>query len=121
MKRIEIDVVLDQQCDAPLAHADDARLFATPEVTLMHDDRVSTGFDRRAEELDRRGHAGRDALDARPPFHLQPVWAIIAEPRGIQVLVEVGVELDALHPLIPPQNSILAEPAISRMPQLPRT
>ena len=33
----------------------------------------------------------------RSPFHLQSVWAIISEPRDVEVLVEVRVELCALH------------------------
>ena len=47
VKRIEIEVVLDQQCDAPPARADDARIFAAPEIAVMHEHCVrACGVDR---------------------------------------------------------------------------
>ena len=75
----------------------------------MHDDRIGARLDRRIEQLDRCRDACCDATDIRASFHLQPVWAIIAELGDVEVLAQVVVQLLALHRLFPGEKIILAE------------
>ena len=54
-------------------------------------------LDGRAHQVERSGDAGHDSADFGAPFHLQPVWAIIAETGDIEILVEISLEFGTLH------------------------
>src|SRR6476661_8540285 len=97
VKRKQIEVVLDERSDALAASGNDPHVFASPKITVMDYECVRAGVDGSSDEVCRSRHSRDDALDMRCPFHLQPVWAIISKPHDVQVLVEVGVELCALH------------------------
>src|SRR5689334_10246570 len=97
MKSIEIDVLLNQHSDTTAARTDDSRILATPEITVMHENRVCAAFRCGSEKIYRSSDAGNNAVDIGRPFHLQPVWAIISKRRDVEISFEVGVELCALH------------------------
>ena len=56
----------------------------------MDQDCISAAGDRDIKQALVGGHAGEQALDLRPSFHLQAVWAIIPEPPCLQQLVQVA-------------------------------
>ena len=83
----QIDVVREQCRQSRAARAGHARLFTAPEITVMHQDRVGRVVARRNQQIERRRDACHNRTNLRAPFHLQPVWAIIAETAHLERLV----------------------------------
>lgn len=89
----EVHVVRQQNFQALVLGRHHARVFAAPEVTVMHEDRIGARSHRRFEQGQARGHAGDECPDPRAALHLQAIWAIIAEAGNIERLREVARQL----------------------------
>src|SRR5213078_1652238 len=97
MEGEEIEIVFDEERQAPAARPYDARILAAPEIPVMDEHRVGACRDGGFEKLHRCGDAAHDARDLVATFHLQAVWAIILEPADVEITVEVGGQLASLH------------------------
>ena len=95
--RQQIDIGLDQLADATPLEAGDRRRLTLPEVPVMDEDRVGARRDRRIDERIACGDARDEGLDVGPSFHLQAVWAIIANLRHIEKIVEIARERGQFH------------------------
>ena len=97
----QVEFVFQECGEAVAADAGHARIFAAPKVTVMHEQRVGPARDRLVHERERCGDAGNNYLHFGAPFHLQPIWAIIAETDDIEILVQVALEFCASHGNLP--------------------
>jgi hypothetical protein len=84
----EVDIVRQQQCQALLHPAGHAAILATPEQTMVHEDRIRLGSYRRFDQRPARRHPGDDLADALPPLDLQAVRSVILETLGLQHGIE---------------------------------
>ena len=85
----QVDVVGQQGFQALAADAGDAAILAFPEIAVMHEDGIGPARHGDVEQRLAGGDAGDDAHDLGASFHLQAVWAIIAELRGLQQPVQI--------------------------------
>ena len=79
----QADVVGEQGFQPLAADAGDAAILALPEVAVMDENGIGSARDCGVEQRLAGGHAGNDTPYLGASFHLQPVWAIIAEVRGL--------------------------------------
>jgi hypothetical protein len=79
--------VLEQGLQATLLHAGDARVFALPEIAVVHQHQVGLGFDGGIEQRLAGGDTTDDAHHLRPAFDLQAVGAVIGNFRAAEVTV----------------------------------
>ena len=68
-----------QTLKARAFHTGNAHILSLPEITVMHQQRIGTGSDRRLYQV----HAGSDAGNQQscpgPSFDLQTVWTIVVK------------------------------------------
>ncbi len=93
----QVDVVRQQLRQAGFFHAQHARVFVFPEVTVVHQNGVGLQGNRRVDQRRAGGDASNDAADVRAPFHLQAIRAVILEPPGLQHAVQSLKHIAALH------------------------
>jgi hypothetical protein len=93
----EADVVRKQRFQARLADAIDAAILAAPEPAVMHQDGVRPGRDGGADQVLAGRHAADNTVHLGATFHLQAVWAIIAETSDFEDLVEMAFQFRSLH------------------------
>jgi hypothetical protein len=87
---VQIDLVAQQAGQPLLAQPDDPAVFAAPEIAVVHQHRVGLPADRRVKQGLACGDAGDESAQLGASFHLQTVWAIIAQTRRLKELIEVG-------------------------------
>ena len=88
----QADVVLEQRCQSLPANTGDAPIFATPEVAVMHHDRIETAGHRAVEQQLACGHPAQHATHFAAAFHLKSVWAIIAEAGYVEKIIQVSLQ-----------------------------
>ena len=93
----QIDVRGQQQAKALALLADDARVFAAPEIAVMHQDGIGAQRDGALDQRQTGRHAGDDAPDVVAALDLQPVWAIIGKTRAIEQDVDFALQMLSLH------------------------
>jgi hypothetical protein len=83
----QADIVLEQGFQAALFHAGDARVFALPEITVVHQYQVSLGLDSGIQQGLAGGHATDDTHHLRATFDLQAIGAIITDGGTVEVTI----------------------------------
>ncbi len=92
----QVDVMLEQARKALLHPPRHAAILPAPEQTVVDQDRISLGFDRRLDQVQARGHAADNMPDLLAPLDLQAVRPIILETRGFKRLVEMADKVGAM-------------------------
>src|SRR3569832_1302700 len=82
--REQIDVVREQRCNARAFHADDAWIFATPELPVMHVQCIRARPHRRFDERATRGDAAHHSTHNLGALDLQTVGRVIVIASHIQ-------------------------------------
>jgi hypothetical protein len=77
---------------ALFAKSGDATVLGFPEPAVVHQQGIGPALDCRLDQGLAGGDSAHHAAHLLPAFHLQTVWAIIAEPRGIEFLVQPGTK-----------------------------
>ena len=93
----QVNVVTQQGVEASLADAGDAAIFAFPEIAMMNKDGVGATFNSRVEQRLTGGNTSHETSDLGTSFHLQAIWAIIAELRGLQQLIQIVHQFFTFH------------------------
>ncbi|CAM2149334.1 hypothetical protein PT2222_210077 [Paraburkholderia tropica] len=93
----QVEVVREQCLQATIFAPRDLRRLVLPEVAVMDQHGVGAPLERGFQKGQRGGHAGRDLLHAPPPFHLQPIRAVVLEPPGFQKIVQIQFQFDPIH------------------------
>ncbi len=83
----QADVMLEQGFQAALLHAGNARVFAFPEITVVHQYQVGLGFDGGVQQGLACGHAADDAHHLRATLDLQAIGAIIGNFCAAEIAV----------------------------------
>src|SRR4051812_40552315 len=102
VERKQIHVVLQQQAKTSAPRAGNARIFAAPEVAVMHEQSIGAALNCGLNERAGSSDARHDCADFGAPFHLQSVWAIITKTGDFEILIKISLELGALHGWIQP-------------------
>src|SRR5690606_24076261 len=76
--------------DATLFQAGDGSRLATPEVAMMHQQQVRTGFGGGVDKCLTGGDATDHSTDLATPFHLQTIRAVILKGSRFEEIVAVG-------------------------------
>jgi len=92
----QVDVVLQQTLQTLLHPTRDGAVLAAPKQTVVHQDRVGLGVDRRIDQSATRRHARDQVRNVRAPFDLQTVGAIVFEFFGLQHAVQGGEQIAAM-------------------------
>jgi len=93
----QTDVGLEQTRHALLLQPDQTCILATPEIAVMHDDRIGVRRERGIEQFQAGGHPGHDLRHTGPTFHLQTVWAIILDRCHIEQLIQIARQRGQFH------------------------
>ena len=102
----QVDVMAEQAGQTRLASGDDPAVLAAPEPAVMHDDSIGPAGDGAFYQGKTGGDAEKHLADLVASFHLQAVWAIIAESRGVQQFIQIALKLNSLHCLSRPDPSL---------------
>ena len=83
----QADIVLEQGFQAALLHTGNARVFAFPEVAVMHQHQISLGLDCGIQQCLAGGHATDYTHHLRAAFDLQAIGAVIADGGTVEVTI----------------------------------
>src|SRR5690606_28541060 len=85
----QVDAIFQQGADATLFQAGDGSRLATPEVAMMHQQQVRTGFGGGVDKCLTGGDATDHSTDLATPFHLQTIRAVILKGSRFEEIVAV--------------------------------
>ena len=85
----QADVVRQQRRQAFLAHPGNAGILTFPEIAVVHQYGVGPFAHGKIQQFLAGSHPSDDFPDLATSFHLQAVWAIIAQFSGLQQTIQV--------------------------------
>ena len=103
----QTDVMCHQHSNTAAFHIDQTRIFATPEIPMMYQDRICTEGYCGLQESKRSSYTTDQFAHFTPAFHLESIWAIITKVGDIQKLVQIGFELIQSHLYLPVSIAII--------------